>query len=395
MRFTVRYEDVAFDTIGELPAEASSVRFFRGCEHSNGYVDAHCAAILKSLGAWPGAEPCAAPELARESRVSPERFAEFEWLFKKLAHGGYAGESPPGSWRAIGAPPEATGSLRAEVLAEEPAMAPALGLIDAAAEGWPAFLRGENDGVSVLFNPRTLAFWDGYFSNRNPSYFALNALAAHAAARILPKKPLRVLEVGGGLGSGAEAFLEVLESSENGGSGGPSRVASYVFTDISPGLLRRGADKLRERFPSAPIDPRPLDLNRPLTVQKVAAGSFDLVFAVNTLHVVKDLVFSLRELRQALVPGGRIVLGEATRPSRGEPLYFEFVFGLLREFREFTADPECRPYGGFLESRLWRAALEKAGFEKIWSLPDMEKALRAYRGFYMAGITAQKPIEAP
>ncbi len=393
MKFTVRYEDVPFDKIGELPAEASSVRFFRGCEHSNGYVDSHCAAILRALGAWPGAEPRAAGALAREARVPAERSAEFEWLFKKLAHGGYMKEAPAGSWRAIGAPPEVPEGLRAEILSDEPAMEPALGLIDAAAEGWPAFVRGERDGVSVLFNPKTLSYWDGYFSNRNPSYFALNSLAAHAAARVLPAEPLRILEVGGGLGSGAEALLDVLARAGNGSAGGMGRIASYVFTDIAPGLLRRGADKLRERFPSVPIEPRLLDLNRPLAAQKIAAGSFDLVFAVNTLHVVKDLVFSLRELRRALVPGGRIVLGEATRPSWGEPLYFEFVFGLLREFREFTADPECRPYGGFLESRFWRAALEKAGFEKVWSLPDMEKALRAYRGFYMAGITAQRPIE--
>src|SRR5438093_660911 len=82
------------------------------------------------------------------------------------------------------------------------------------AEAYPGFLRGEREGTGVLFNPRTFSLWERYFSNDNPVYAATNLLGAHAAAAEAAVRPLRILEVGGGLGSGAEALLGRLLGAE-------------------------------------------------------------------------------------------------------------------------------------------------------------------------------------
>jgi SAM-dependent methyltransferase len=382
MKFTTEYRRIPLDLFRDLPPETYSERFFRAGEFTNGYVDAQVAGVLAALGARPGPAPRAAWEIASAGGVRAERMREFRWLLEKLARSGHLAIDRSGAVRAAGPGPEEPAKLRAEVLAEDPALAPGLELVDAAAEGYPAFLRGEREGSAILFSPRTLPLWERFFSNSNPIYAASNLLGAHAAARELDSAPAAVLEVGGGLGSGAEALIERLE---------PGRIRRYLFTELAPGFLRRAQDRLEARFPEVAFEFLPLDLNRSLAAQRIPRDSFDLVYAVNTLHVVRDLVVSLGELRTALVPGGRLVLVEGVRPSPGHPLYIEFVFQLLREFREFRRDPDCRPHGGFLEWVHWEKALLRAGFEAVRAVPELEAAARAYPQYAMGAIVGRRP----
>ncbi len=106
--------------------------------------------------------------------------------------------------------------------------------------------------------------------------------------------------------------------------------------------------------------------------------------------MARDLVLSLSELRAALAPGGLLALVEGMRPAPGHPLSIEYVFQLLREFREYRRDPDCRPHGGFLEWPHWQAALWRAGFEEVRSVPDFAKAVLAYPEYSMAAILARE-----
>jgi len=392
MKFTTDYARIPLDLFRELPPETWSERFFRGNEGVRAYVDARAAGVLAALGALPGASARPAWEIASAAGVRPERMREFRWILLELSRARVVRVDADGGVRSAG-PADDPAEVRRAVVAGDPAVAAALDIVDAAAEGWPPFLRGEREGTAALFNARTLPLWDRYFSNDNPVYAASNRLGGFAAARALaeaaPGRPPRILEAGGGLGSGAEALLEAL--GEAPGGSGTSGIARYLFTEISPGFLRRGAARLAARFPATPIEALPVDLNRGLSSQGVAPASFDLVHAVNVLHAVRDLHVSLVELRAALTPGGTLVLVEGIRPGPGHPLPVEFVFGLLREFREIRRDPEYRPHGGFLEWPHWRMALERAGFEGIRTVPDFEAAVRAYPEHSLAAIVARRP----
>src|SRR5205823_14336285 len=109
---------------------------------------------------------------------------------------------------------------------------PAYVLAETVAREYPAFLRGTISGEDVLFAPRRLRLWVDYFSNDHGLYAVNNRVGALAAERWLGPSGGAVLELGGGLGSGALALLERLES-----TGRLAAVSSYHFTEPVPAFL--------------------------------------------------------------------------------------------------------------------------------------------------------------
>src|SRR5204863_6783717 len=99
---------------------------------------------------------------------------------------------------------------------------------------------------------------------------------------------------------------------------------------------------------------------------------FDLVYGVNVLHVAKDLLFSLAQARDALAPGGCLVISECVRPYLNQPMYPELVFQILDSFTDVDIDPEFRPNPGFLTADHWRRAFNRAGFEHTEVKPELD-----------------------
>jgi SAM-dependent methyltransferase len=114
------------------------------------------------------------------------------------------------------------------------------------------------------------------------------------------------------------------------------------------------------------------------------------VHAVNALHVAHDLAFTLGQIREALRPGGALVIAECIRPFLGQPVYTEFVFNLLEAFQQPLLVPEWRPNGGFLTPEQWTAALHENGFRDVRWLPDIPLIRDAYPAFVVAAIVARR-----
>src|SRR5262249_51230079 len=141
--------------------------------------------------------------------------------------------------------------------------------------------------------------------------------------------PVRILELGGGLASGAAAVLERLDTTARLGD-----VQAYRFTELVPAFLRRAQRLLGERDARVPsLTFAPLAMNRPFAEQGGPPDSVSIVYAVNALHVAHDLAFTLGEVRRVLEPGGQIIMSECIRPFSGATLYPEFVFNLMETFR--------------------------------------------------------------
>src|SRR5262249_33653524 len=139
-------------------------------------------------------------------------------------------------------------------------------------------------------------------------------------------------------------------------------VTRYRFTELVPAFLRRGQRNVEERCSGvAGLTFEPLDMNRPFAEQGGAPGSVAIVYAANTPHVAHHLAFALSEVRQALEPGGQLVISECVRPFPGQTLYPEFVFNLMATFRAPKLHAGYRPNGGFLTISQWTSALEAAG----------------------------------
>ncbi|GIG40585.1 non-ribosomal peptide synthetase [Cellulomonas phragmiteti] len=166
----------------------------------------------------------------------------------------------------------------------------------------PELLRAELDVRSLLFPGASTETAGGAYRDnlavRHLNAAAASALAALAAQRS-PDRPLRVLEVGAGVGGTSDAAVQAI-------AGLP---AQYLFTDLSPFFLTEA----RERFAEFPFVTFGLyDIERPAHEQGHAPNSFDVVVAANVLHDAVDVDAALARLREVLVPGGHLVVLETT-----------------------------------------------------------------------------------
>jgi SAM-dependent methyltransferase len=314
-----------------------------------------------------------------------------DWMLRLLTARGLLEELSDGAvfrYRSLGSFP----TLDPAPISEEQkrldaSWMPAYALAETVARDYPAFLGGEVTGEDVLFAPRRLRLWIDYFSNDNGLYVVNNRLGALAVEQWLPRAGGVVLELGGGLGSGALALLERLEA-----AGRLGAISEYRFTELVPAFLRRGEQALRTRGPRlSGVSFASLDMNRPFGEQGVAPGSVSVVYAVNTLHVAHDLEFTLGEVLGALEPGGRLVVSECVRSQARQAIESEFVFNLTETFRSPRLHPLYRPSGGFLTPGQWKGAMEAAGFADIRFLPDIARVQEQAPRFIAAAIGAARP----
>jgi SAM-dependent methyltransferase len=332
-----------------------------------------------------------AQEIAARAGLEAGRaLVPLDWMLRLLAAHRLIEELPGGDaprYRSLRPFPALDPApVREEQLRLNPSWKPAYALAETVARDYPAFLRGEVAGEEVLFSPRRLRLWVDYFSNDNGLYVVNNRLGALAVEQWLPRSESVILELGGGLGSGALALLERLEA-----SGRLGEIAEYRFTEFVPAFLRRGEQALRARLPGSPITFGSLDMNRAFRDQGVLPGSVSVVYAVNTLHVAHDLEFTLGEILRALEPGGRIILSECVRSQARQPIESEFVFNLTETFRAPRLHPLYRPSGGFLTPGQWKGAMEAAGFVDIRFLPDIVRVQDHAPRFIAAGVGASRP----
>ena len=343
------------------------------------------AKLGDALADWGTAE-----DVVRHAGLQPGRsLLPVDWLLRHLAARGMLASDGAGRFRVEGsvlAPDPAP--VREEQRAHDPGCLPSYDLAATVARDYPAFLRGERTGEEVLFAPTRLPLWVGYFSNDNILYAVNNRVAAVALETWMPPHAHTILELGGGLGSGASAALERLA-----GAGRLDQLRAYRFTELVPAFLRRGQRLLQQQHPGAAfLSFAPLDMNRAFAEQAVPPASVSIVYAVNTLHVAHDLASTLGEIHRTLEPGGRVIIAECIRPRGGETPYPEFIFNLLETFRTPRLHPDYRPRGGFLTPAQWSGALTAAGFGAVTVLPDIARVSEILPSFYVAGFAATREV---
>jgi SAM-dependent methyltransferase len=363
--------------------------FVRSCDLYEEYVFRLTLDVFRRTGLE---AVCARPVTTDEAIAKAGLLAEvarvpLDWILRGLAARGVlhtSGDGPVVRYRLPGDLPELdAASVRSAQERHDPSAVPSYAIAALAGEHYPAVLRGETTGESVLFGPDRIGAWFDYFSNDNVLYAISNAIGAIACDAALPEAVGAILELGGGFGSGAEALLSRL-----GAKGRTSCVSSYRFTEIAVPFLRRGQKSLTARFPETPFAFARLDMNKPFAEAGVAPGAYALVHGVNTLHVATDLAFTLGEVRNALAPRGAVVISECVRPFPGQPIYVEFVFNLLEAFRQPVLDAGWRQNGGFLTPEQWTAALEASGFRDVRIVPDIAALRDFYPSFVVAAVSA-------
>ena len=279
-------------------------------------------------------------------------------------------------------------NLRATGLQIDPANAATLDLLDHAASLYPAVANGEQSGDRNLLGPQGVPLWLNYFHNDNLSYAVNNWVgAALAAERVSGLRTLRILEVGAGPGSASEILLHLFDE-----RGLLPRVERYLITEPNAFFLRCAQRKLARQYPDLPLEWGAVNLDLPWSAQGVNPGEFDLIYAVNVMHIARDLVFSLNEARSALASDGWLVIGECLRPYFNQPIYPELMFQILESFTNVQTDPEIRPNPGFLTAEHWRRAFTRAGFQRAEVAPNIDRIREIYPHFFTGAICGQNVV---
>ncbi|RKZ83882.1 MAG: hypothetical protein DRR19_18500 [Candidatus Parabeggiatoa sp. nov. 1] len=167
-----------------------------------------------------------------------------------------------------------------------------------------------------------------------------------------PSATLKILEMGGGSGYGTSAVLPVL----------PALRTSYTFTDISRLLLELAKQKFSE-YPF--VQYRLLDLEQSPSEQGYEPHSFDVLIAVNVLHVTRKIEETLAHVRSLLAPSGLFLIWEVTQPQ----LDFDITDALLMNRLE---DGERNQGNPFLSTEQWHMALLRHGFVEVAAVPETD-----------------------
>lgn len=373
--------------LGEVPLEHFSDRLYEAGELVERYVSDLALDLASRLRLDERLDhEGTLAEIRARAGFSAEEDPALGWLLRRLVESGHLSsqDSEAGERFALPRPfrPAELAELRAIGLAIDPAIARTLAILDAAAEALPSVLAGAATGEQALFSGARMQLWVDYFHNANPIYALNNKLAAIALANRLRRgSGLRILEVGAGAGSAAEALLDELAR-----RGRLGDILQYRLTEPNPLLRRRAMRSLAARFPGLALADQSFDVDIAPEAQGLGRESFDAVLAVNVLHIARDLRAALGTVRTLLEPGGWLVAGECMRLLPGQTIAVELVFQQLRSFTRVELDPEVRPSHGFLSPEAWRGALEATGFSEIGVVPDLESIRQYYPRFFAGAI---------
>jgi NADPH:quinone reductase-like Zn-dependent oxidoreductase/SAM-dependent methyltransferase len=180
-----------------------------------------------------------------------------------------------------------------------------------------SIIRGETDPLDLVFSTNLAEryYTDIFRSVCDERFSTLMDLVSHE------NPGLAILEVGAGTGSMTSQVISALVDLET--QHGGTRFAKYIYTDLSHAFFedaRSRFQKTRNR-----MEFKALDLQRDIDEQGFELGAFDVVVAGSVIHTTPDLSATLRNVRKALKPGGKLILFENTAPN----IALQFGFGTL------------------------------------------------------------------
>jgi SAM-dependent methyltransferase len=228
----------------------------------------------------------------------------------------------------------------------------------------PELLTGAVGVQALLYPDGDIATAEvAYRTNAASAY--LNSAAASAATRTAQRAghPVRVLELGAGIGATTADLLPALAAHP---------VAEYRYTDLSPFFL----DGARRRFAAYPfLRPGLLDVDD--AGEHVAGGGFDLVVAATMAHNARDVDRLLAAVAAGLVPGGRLLLIEPVREHAQSLTSMPFALSTAHG-PPVRTDLRAGTTRTYLDRAEWLAALDRAGLRVEADLPGRDHPLAAF-----------------
>lgn len=220
----------------------------------------------------------------------------------------------------------------------------------------------------------------GVFDSVAPRYDLMNDLMSFGLHRLWKRFTVeqsfvrpgeRVLDIAGGTGDLARLFSRRI---------GPQ--GEVVLTDINPGMLRLGRDRLLDAgvlIPVVQCDAERLPFR---------ADRFDCVSVAFGLRNMTHKEEALAEMRRVLKPGGRLLVLEFSRVWKPlEPAYHAYSFGVLPRLGKAVVH-DADSYRYLAESirkhpdqETLKSMMERAGLDRVEYFNLAAGVVALHRGF--------------
>ncbi|KAH8722886.1 polyketide synthase PksD [Phaeosphaeriaceae sp. PMI808] len=216
------------------------------------------------------------------------------------------------------------------------------------AQAITSIVQGETDALHLLFStPVAQDYYDDFFART-----CNHKLRSYLELAIHQTPDQRILEVGAGTGGMTNQVLAILHQIEE--RTGGTAFSEYVYTDVSSAYF----DEARDRFcqDTDRISFKTLDLDQDIS-SRIEPGTYDMVLCGSVLHATKNLSSTLRNLRRALKPGGKLVFLEITAP---DCFLMGFGFGILPGW--WCGEEKSREWCPTMTESEWELLLKDTGF---------------------------------
>ncbi|RPH24122.1 methyltransferase [Buttiauxella warmboldiae] len=244
---------------------------------------------------------------------------------------------------------------------------------------------GEVDPLTLLFPEGEMevarASYGGNLINRYLNQLIVAGVEAHALRAITECRPLRIIELGAGVGGTTEPVIKRLRELQQ----ERGLRFEYLFTDVSRFFLDEAADRWPE------VTTRRFDLNGSFAGQGIVPASWDIALCANVLHNARHIPQALNQLHSLLAPGGDLAIVDATRPNAPLMITMEFKEGLTDFVDERAATGEA-----FYPRESWQRALADSPFKHSVMFPDdaltSDPAEEAIRMIHQSVIWARSSV---
>ncbi len=228
--------------------------------------------------------------------------------------------------------------------------------------------------LSVMYPNGNLSFQGGFAKVGDKIGDVYGSVAIEVIARHLSsarKRPVRVLEVGAGLGAMTHMLVPKLQDVE---------ALEYYFTDLGNAFVKNAAKTFAAfSFMRYQV----FDITKPPEEQGLEAQSFDAVIAYNVVHTTKSVRTSLGNLRRALCPEGALFVMESAKNEAWSNL----AWGLLDGWWYFE-DYDLRPDEPMLSLSTWERVFQEVGFSGVYAYPtDARRRRQTEKGLIVGTLT--------
>lgn len=348
------------------------VRFARQLDHT-ALVGMVCA--LRQQGLFTGAEDShSLDEILDRARVAPQHHRLIRRWFNALEANGMVERDPvTENYRHLAPlPPTALDEAWQSVEKMQPKVDRRTELLDyfrTAGQHLPELMHGELDPVALLFPQGRVDIHEVAYNDSFLSKY-LNRLVTSAVGEIArrheAKTPLRVLEIGAGVGGTSIELIPALAGFH----------VDYLFTDVSQFFLNNAGERFRE-YPW--VRYALYDMNQDYRAQGLVPNSFDVIVCANVLHYALDARIVLGRIRELLQPGGWLVFIDMVRDNYQVLTSMEFLFDAnVKDFEDVRQGHDAT----FINMEQWRGLLDAAGAHRVSCLPRPEDPL-AQIGFHV------------